>query len=283
MRNHDKWSLAAPVLVALLASAGCLEPETSLGTQSDEIVGGTVVDEADYPWLVYLRWDRDFYFDQYYCAATVLDAEWMLTAAHCMDRDLYVEIEGERIDIVEQVKHPSYDWFEGGGSEHDIGLVRLERAVDLDTLALNLDAAFPSAVPLLEATSEDANATALGWGNTAEGQNNEEHDLHRVELPVVTNSSCLEAYSMEGVFPGDICAGYPEGGKDACQGDSGGPLIAGSIAGQVQVGVVSRGDGCARELAPGIYTRVSAYTDWIRSEVPAARFRSPAAVIVSIL
>jgi secreted trypsin-like serine protease len=283
MRNHDKRSFAAAGLVAFLAAAGCLEPEESIGTMSEEIVGGTVVDEADYPWLVHLRWDRAYFFDQYWCGATLLDEYWLLTAAHCLDRDLFFEIDGQRFDVVEQIRHPDYDWSEGGDSEHDIGLIRLDQAVQLEPLPLNVDAAFPRSVPLLEASAEDANSTALGWGATEEGQGYEERDLHAVDLPIVTQESCVAAYSADFVFPGDVCAGYPEGGKDACQGDSGGPLIADSIAGVVQVGVVSRGEGCARALAPGVYARVSAYGDWIRSHVPSVRLRSPTAVMISIL
>ena len=46
--------------------------------------------------------------------------------------------------------------------------------------------------------------------------------------------------------------------------------------GPVLVGVVSFGDGCARKLKYGIYTRVSAYRDWIDRVIAANRNRARA-------
>ena len=61
-----------------------------------------------------------------------------------------------------------------------------------------------------------------------------------------------------------ICAG--DGFIDSCQGDSGGPLVRYGLTGQpVQVGIVSWGLGCGRAESPGIYTRISAFSDWIRT------------------
>ena len=45
------------------------------------------------------------------------------------------------------------------------------------------------------------------------------------------------------------------GGRDGCQGDSGGPLWRVNVGRAVQVGVISRGQRCARINRPGIYTR----------------------------
>ena len=45
------------------------------------------------------------------------------------------------------------------------------------------------------------------------------------------------------------------GGRDGCQGDSGGPLWRVTGGRAVQIGVISRGQRCARINRPGIYTR----------------------------
>lgn len=72
-----------------------------------------------------------------------------------------------------------------------------------------------------------------------------------------------------------FCAGG-EVGKDSCKGDSGGPLMidaqptrsSKSPFGVIQVGVVSLGPQvCDESKAPGLYTNVSHYLDWILSNL----------------
>lgn len=80
-------------------------------------------------------------------------------------------------------------------------------------------------------------------------------------MPVIDSESCREkSYYGDVITDKMICAGFPVGGKDACQGDSGGPLI---YEGK-QLGVISWGEGCAREGYPGVYTDVTEYIFWIR-------------------
>ena len=53
------------------------------------------------------------------------------------------------------------------------------------------------------------------------------------------------------------------GGVDACQGDSGGPLWVDWDQRATQVGVISRGQSCAENSKPGVYTRLKPFVDWI--------------------
>ena len=58
----------------------------------------------------------------------------------------------------------------------------------------------------------------------------------------------------------DICAGDPPA-EDSCYGDSGGPLLVREGDAWAQVGVVSRGEGCA--AFPGLYADATALREWI--------------------
>lgn len=90
--------------------------------------------------------------------------------------------------------------------------------------------------------------------------------LQSTEIPVVNREICQEKYGADVVTTRMICAGYPEGGKDACLFDSGGPLVVdGSLT-----GIVSHGKGCARPDQYKIYTNVAFFKDWISEQLSLA-------------
>ena len=68
-------------------------------------------------------------------------------------------------------------------------------------------------------------------------------------------------------------------GSTGCRGDSGGPLfqrVSGEGSPWYQIGIVSFGaTGCARADDPTVYTRVSAYADWIYSKMESASAKLP--------
>ncbi|XP_008061449.1 serine protease 33-like [Carlito syrichta] len=99
--------------------------------------------------------------------------------------------------------------------------------------------------------------------------------LQGVRVPLLDSHTCERLYHVGTgvpqaeriVLPGNLCAGFLEGRRDACQGDSGGPLTCVQSGRWVLVGVVSWGKGCALPNRPGVYTNVATYSPWIRARL----------------
>jgi len=124
-----------------------------------------------------------------------------------------------------------------------------------------------------------------GWGYRQENKWTSLPDiLQDAQVHLFLNETCEAAYTETDKNTGQIteyyereamsCFGHDEGGIDACQGDSGGPLICLEESSKIEShinpvlrGVVSWGEGCAREGKPGVYARVSKFTDWIHDTI----------------
>ncbi|MBW4720220.1 serine protease [Saccharothrix obliqua] len=233
--------LSALVLTALLLG----------GTPATAVVGG--YESPDTPWAVALLDGRG----NFYCGGVLVAPDKVLTAAHCtVERTLLGERDRRPGQVRAVVGRRDLDT--DAGREVRVTAIRRHpgfRSVTTgdDIAALTLAEPVPHApVPTGQARAGDR-AAVHGWGRTAEG-GTPSRRLRTAELPVWADADCARA--VPGYRPdGMLCAGHPEGGRDACEGDSGGPLTAGGVL----VGIVSYGRGCGRPGEPGVYTRVVRY------------------------
>lgn len=118
-----------------------LTPSTHLSSAayqqwSGRIVGGETVDAAsDYPYQVSLR---DVVFtDFHFCGGTIIRANWILTAAHCISadepEDMIVVVGTHRISEGGRFYNVSalivHENFNNNTLENDIGLMRIDETM----------------------------------------------------------------------------------------------------------------------------------------------------------
>ncbi|XP_040491420.1 testisin-like isoform X2 [Ursus maritimus] len=260
---------------------------------STRVVGGKDSELGRWPWQGSLR-----LWGSHHCGASLLNRRWALTAAHCFEKHSdpfewsvqFGELSASpsiwnlqayynRYGVEEIVLSPMYL----GASSYDIALLKLSSSVTYNK--------YIQPICVLTSSSEFQNRTdcwVTGWGDIQEDQElPSPYILQEVQVGIINTAICNYLYTQPAfrydIWGDMICAGSPQGGKDACFGDSGGPLACEKKGLWIQVGIVSWGSGCGRPNRPGVYTNVSRHFNWIRTLLARSGVHRPAPCLPLVL
>jgi secreted trypsin-like serine protease len=254
------------LILCLLASTALAAPMTipRFKRGHNKIVGGSVASAGQFPYQLSFQ-DTTLGVNFHFCGASIYSETVMICAGHCVYGEDYNNPVNLRIvageyslstddgteqarDVTQIVLHENYN---SRTFENDISLLRvgLPLSFNSDVSAVTLPA------PLQSFTGD---GRVSGWGTLSSGGPSPDI-LRYVDVPILSDLACRGDYGSSDIADSMICAG--EEGKDSCQGDSGGPLACGNYL----CGIVSWGIGCAEAGYPGVYTEVSYFVDWIKT------------------
>jgi len=228
------------------------------------IVGGSLAATNSAPYIVSLQQNS-----VHYCGGSILNANWVLTAAHCLASKTTVlssVIVAGTNDIANkastaQVRPISsyvvHDLYVGGIAPYDVGMVYTKTAFQW-TVAVK-----PISLPKLNVIPTGV-ADLYGWGSTSTTSVPQYPNQLNVakSIPIIDLSSCESALGAKGVdvHQTNLCTGPLTGGVGICSSDSGGPLVQSDMV----IGIVSWGKvPCGQKNSPSVYVRVSAFVNWI--------------------
>uniref|UniRef100_W5LXI2 Peptidase S1 domain-containing protein n=1 Tax=Lepisosteus oculatus TaxID=7918 RepID=W5LXI2_LEPOC len=268
----ESHTSAKSVDVTLLTPYLCWPPLPGSRSSLSRIAGGQDAKEGEWPWMVYFKIlpFKGKPLDVVDCGGSLIDKNWVLTAAHCFDESLKwwkskVILGAYQLDSSRDNRQTRsmkkviiHEQYSSPAKGSDIALVELDSPVSSNAYIRPITLAGEA-----QAFNETSECWATGWGDALKHP----RTLQEVQLPIIDNKSCQKMQRGLQIRKEMMCAGLKRGGKDTCQGDSGGPLVCKERNSWVQVGIVSfgYGKGCARSKHPGIYTRVSSYRTWIKN------------------
>ncbi|EDW00759.1 GH21062 [Drosophila grimshawi] len=261
------------LLIASVTLAAAQEQELPAqpGPQDGRIVGGWETKIEHFPHQVSLQLKG-----RHKCGGTILSSSIILTAAHCLpmftNPNEYAiragstlwSSGGSYVRVRQIIRHEQFN--APTLMNNDIAMVLLQQPLIFSPSIQPIEIVAP-----VDMVPAKAQLFVSGWGSTTVEQLTTAPRLHYTAIVQLDRVSCTKNYFGAGIVTHTMfCAGSKSGlgERDSCMGDSGGPLIT-HIDGRFKLlGIVSWGLGCANAHYPGVYTHVTAYSDWLLRTVP---------------
>jgi hypothetical protein len=241
---------------------------TSSPNQRSVHGGTTVLSPNPFPWMTALLDPRtaDPYQAQF-CAGMLVASTWILTAAHCVAglRNDEVQVAvgmitlssiqpSQRLTVSEIHIHPRY---QSRIFRNDIAMLRLKSPVSVPPVKVISPG---RSLPL------DTPAVVLGWGDL--GYGGFPNNLQRADVTVAAGPAEPTCGYHDSTYDGSVMVCAAKYGDlnmaGVCPGDSGGPLLIRVSGGWELAGITSWGwIPCWSFGYPGVFTRVSAFGDWV--------------------
>jgi len=263
--------------ISFFVMAFCIVLNVFSQEDQTKIIGGENAQPDDFPFMAGLASveSGSLNTEDHFCGGSIIAEKWILTAAHCLydedgniikEANLFVflntynlarpksEREFHRVERL--ILHPGYN---DNTLENDIALIELKTTTTLTPIKLPAQNDETLMTP-------QRKVTIAGWGATDRNEQQYPDILQKAKVEIISSTICNQRTWYNGEIASKMfCAGYESGGIDACVGDSGGPLFFEENNTATQLGIVSWGDICGTARAPGVYTKVNEYINWIQN------------------